>query len=118
MSGPRMLSAGPLGAVDCGVGTLWIRFICPVRPMGARLYWDLERLQAGLATLGSLPPVPHVLRTAVHCVFWCLLSLPALTFFSDLSCISFSLGSQRTGWPLAPTGRSKLGVPVILSPVY
>lgn len=48
---------------------------------------------------------------------WCtgwsgvLLSWPVLTFFSDLCCIGFSMGSDQMGWPLFPASRGESWMP-------
>lgn len=48
-----MFSVDPLGAEGCGVGPLWIGFVCLVylRNLGI-----LDSLLAGLVALRSLPP--------------------------------------------------------------
>lgn len=55
-----MIHADPLDAVGCGVGCPWIRLVCPAHFMEARSDWDLDNLEAGLATLDSLPACPYV----------------------------------------------------------
>lgn len=47
VSGTRMLAMAPLGAVGCGVGNLWIGFVCPVHLMVAQSDWDLGNLRLG-----------------------------------------------------------------------